>query len=284
MFSRLSSLLTANCIIFIGTSSFGILIDDFSQGEILLTGPETVTQSNLSLLNTAGGERVLTAVQQGDTVSISSGSVSYVSNNAYGFSLGYGITNPLAISTTNFEVDRLVIRFNNSSIPAARLADLYINLPPTGSANGLSFGNALESVGENGMIEFLLEDIPTDFQIINEIRIQFARAFGVGGFDIEEIFLAGPPISGDFDRNGIVNLEDYATWNRLYQGSSKNGSIVESYLTADANYDGVVDAADYTIWRDAMLSTSGTSIPEPSAFLLFTFSAIVTLLLPKQRS
>ena len=53
------------------------------------------------------------------------------------------------------------------------------------------------------------------------------------------------PFPGDFDQNGAIDTTDHLFW-RNYVGDTSGVG-----LAADANFDNVVDAADYTIWRDA---------------------------------
>ena len=50
-----------------------------------------------------------------------------------------------------------------------------------------------------------------------------------------------PLIPGDFDRNGMVDTADYTLWRKT---ENMTGT-----LAADANGNGVVDSADYFIWR-----------------------------------
>jgi type II secretory pathway pseudopilin PulG len=86
--------------------------------------------------------------------------------------------------------------------------------------------------------------------------------------------IASDFLAGDFDGNGYVDAEDYATW------KSQFGLSVEpAGIGADGNSDGVVNLADYTIWRDnlgAGTPTVGTSspvsVPEPASVVVALLS------------
>ena len=59
-------------------------------------------------------------------------------------------------------------------------------------------------------------------------------------------------------------------------------------LAADGNFNGIVDAGDYTIWRDhATLPDAGASsdgaVPEPSSLILLAMAG-VTIFLHRSRS
>lgn len=63
-----------------------------------------------------------------------------------------------------------------------------------------------------------------------------------------------PSIEGDFDRSGIVDIADYQLWKRQF------GTIGDAL--ADGNGDQMVDAADYTVWRDALPGPTVSTVPE----------------------
>ncbi len=278
--TRSALALLVGCMAFCPRACPALVIDEFTDGHVVLHGPETVTQTGLKPEHTIAGTRQLTAARVGDRVEVlPSGGLRYDSTGGYGLGLVYGADAPLNIDTATAGYDRLVLEFSESLNPAARIGDLYINLPPGGSDFGLSFGGALFALGEGGRIEFLLRDVPTSTAVMDTVTIHFSRAFSTGGFELESITLAPTPATGDYDRDGDVDGDDLQVWRRQFGSNSKNGSLAEAYLTADGNYDGVVTAADYTLWRDhAPLAAPspgtpslGTPVPEaPAAVMLLS--------------
>jgi hypothetical protein len=85
-------------------------------------------------------------------------------------------------------------------------------------------------------------------------------------------------VPGDFNLDGVVDAADYTVW-RDALGSASNAIV-------DANYDGLVDAADYAIWRSAFgfarqpigsLASSSTVVPEPTPLLLLAMATAILL-------
>jgi hypothetical protein len=77
------------------------------------------------------------------------------------------------------------------------------------------------------------------------------------------------PQTGDYNGNGVVDAADYTVW-RDTLGATEN-------LSADGNGNRVIDAGDYEHWKDRfgdMLSDgsgagqSASAVPEPSTVLL----------------
>ncbi len=72
-------------------------------------------------------------------------------------------------------------------------------------------------------------------------------------------------VPGDFDSNGVVDAADYVMWR-------KSVGQIGTGLAADANRDGSVTTADYNIWRSHIGQTGnpgsgavvGSAVPEPS--------------------
>lgn len=77
---------------------------------------------------------------------------------------------------------------------------------------------------------------------------------------------------GDYNFDGIVDAADYAVWR------ASLGSTIEA--EADGNGDGVVDQADYLMWRQNYGLTTSTAAlvatPEPAAAGL-AFLACLTM-------
>ena len=90
-------------------------------------------------------------------------------------------------------------------------------------------------------------------------------------------------IDGDYNDDDKVDKLDFDLWKLAYGQAGTPFSLL-----ADGNLDGVVDAADYTVWRNNLglnLATigfanasgtavlglgQGSAVPEPSALILLT--------------
>jgi hypothetical protein len=75
-------------------------------------------------------------------------------------------------------------------------------------------------------------------------------------------------LAGDYDGNGSVGPSDYARWRAAF------GRRVARGNGADGNSDGIVDARDYILWRNAAGPGAGasfetSSVPEPAAVVMF---------------
>lgn len=74
--------------------------------------------------------------------------------------------------------------------------------------------------------------------------------------------IAPQVILGDYDDNGVVNTADYGVWKTNY-GAQASQAPPGGVMPGDGNRDGVVDMRDYVVWRDgmAMQQASGASAP-----------------------
>jgi len=120
--------------------------------------------------------------------------------------------------------------------------------------------------------------------LFDEARtISLGNAFSIGGAqdlefiavtaDLEDIpvevsFVNAPPfVPGDYNGNGVVDAADYVVW-RKSMGQAGAG------LPADGDGNMVVDEDDYSFWRARFGDTSGSAsmvaaaVPEPGTLLL----------------
>jgi autotransporter-associated beta strand protein len=83
-------------------------------------------------------------------------------------------------------------------------------------------------------------------------------------------------LPGDYDYNGSVGPEDYARWKELYG---------TGHPAADGNGDGIVDAVDYTVWRNHATPGAGAgglagglhfAVPEPAGAALAVLALALT--------
>ena len=74
-------------------------------------------------------------------------------------------------------------------------------------------------------------------------------------------FIVRDGLRGDYNDNGVVDAADYTVW-RDQLGQTTFG------LAADGNADGVVDGADYLLWTETFgdtnaLASVAIGVPEP---------------------
>jgi hypothetical protein len=85
-------------------------------------------------------------------------------------------------------------------------------------------------------------------------------------------------IPGDFDSNGVVDAADYVIWR-------KSVGQIGTGLAADANRDGSVTAADFDIWRSHLGqiaspgsgSVADSAVPEPATLISISIAILAIL-------
>jgi hypothetical protein len=106
-----------------------------------------------------------------------------------------------------------------------------------------------------------------------------AVAYGANNVTLQVI--AG--LWGDYNQNGVVDAADYVVWRKSL------GAGVAAFSGADGSGNGLVDQADFDVWRSrfgAVLGAgagSGTAVPEPATGVLL-ITAVAGLCLRRARS
>jgi hypothetical protein len=87
-----------------------------------------------------------------------------------------------------------------------------------------------------------------------------------------------PAVSGDYNNNGVVDAADYVLW--------RNGGPLANEVDAP----GTVNAADYTEWKARFGNTSGSgsglgtgAVPEPASALLTSLAGLAAVALVRRR-
>lgn len=105
----------------------------------------------------------------------------------------------------------------------------------------------------------------------HEIRLRLASSDGFG-WELDRILLekVGDLLVGDYNFNGVVDAADYTVWRKTV-GTNTN-------LAADGDRDGDVDNYDYAPWRSNFSATEGSfgnglnaglsAVPEPASHFL----------------
>lgn len=86
-----------------------------------------------------------------------------------------------------------------------------------------------------------------------------------------------PSIPGDANLDGLVDSADYTIWADNYTGEGGTG---KTWITGDFNFDGSVDSADYTIWADhygAAADFPMIPVPEPASSGLLLAALMATV-------
>ncbi|MEO1498087.1 MAG: endo-1,4-beta-xylanase [Planctomycetota bacterium] len=83
---------------------------------------------------------------------------------------------------------------------------------------------------------------------------------------------------GDYNGNGSVDAADYTVWRDAFNTAVAPGT------GADGNNDGFVDEADYEVWRGnfGATATSAVALPEPGCLLMAALAVVASR--PRRRS
>ncbi|MGI9456160.1 MAG: dockerin type I domain-containing protein, partial [Aeoliella sp.] len=124
----------------------------------------------------------------------------------------------------------------------------------------------------------LLEDLATHDlhgNVLNRVLwgANASAATGAANYSFVE-FNVGPHLAGDYNGDGIVNAADYSVWRDAL------GSMTD--LAADGSRNGVIDAADYEVWRShfgdqspSEANLTASQVPEPGQLGLLACAVLL---------
>lgn len=95
-----------------------------------------------------------------------------------------------------------------------------------------------------------------------------------GASEVELLIDHRPPLSADLNQNGLVDAADYTIWRDQF------ASVVDPGTGADLSRSGVIDTADYELWRRAFGQSSSAiaqSVPEPATIWAWILTGLVNL-------
>jgi hypothetical protein len=173
-----------------------------------------------------------------------------------------------------------------AAAPAAYSFDVYNVAAPSGTTSPMSltnvqsFGSTSSFTLQTGTVSgltpgnFATMQLSLSTAVAGDLQVNYTMSFdsdAIGGQQLKHLTISGYakvyPI-GDFDKDFDVDHADHALWR------SKFGT---SDAVADANLNGVDDAADYVLWRRFFTGPLGSSggpgaaltptsaIPEPAS-------------------
>ena len=194
--------------------------------------------------------------------------------NLHGLRLGGGITFDFSGAVSALAPGQSVLVVSNAAAFAARYGSGF-NIAGVYSGNLNNAGEQITLIGNAGQVihNFIYDDswaVETDG---GGFSLEVVDAFGAYNSASNwraSLVTAGTPgfhaaLAGDYDHNGVVDQADYAVWKSSY------GSTTQ--LSADGNRDGTVDLADYTIWRNnlgTMLMSQTFALPEAASTITAT--------------
>lgn len=137
-------------------------------------------------------------------------------------------------------------------------------------------GNAYEQFSFTFQVPDEVAQVNVGFRVWNEVT----NGFSTGSYLIDDVSLlrAAAAVAGDYNGNGIVDAADYTVW-RDTLGSTTDLRANGDDTGASA---GVIDDADYVFWKTNFGSIGGggaavsSAVPEPTALLLVILGATLT--------
>lgn len=201
----------------------------------------------------------------------------------------------MAVSATHVTADLMVpvgeppleIRLVLFGSGFVRTADRWVsttagNVPADGVWRTYEFslaeGDFARKIG-SGSYSTLIADVQR--VMLRHGPEQAGGAFVVGKLGIDNVTLATTPqvLPGDFNGDGLVNLADYTVWRNNLGGAD------DAVINNAGDGQPGVDAADYEVWKlhfgPGDSATAAVAVPEPTTLALLLLAAAAKLRLSK---
>jgi hypothetical protein len=262
------ALLLSLALVAAGQPVYGIVIDDFSTGEIVVNGPAIEDQTGLDPSHVIGGTRRIDVGKFGDgsRFEVADDQLQFNSTGRGYLTLTYGAVESLdGVDLTQNGDDRIRIKFGDVTSNYTPMG-FYVNLSPGSSGNGVSW--QATQAWSGATIEIPFAGFPTLFTSVQKIAFDALRNPAGTGFVVESIATAGPSLAADFNRDGLVDGDDINQWKQNV-GVVTSVYMPKVFAASDANLDGRVDGADFLAWQRTWggQPTSAIAIPEPASSL-----------------
>lgn len=148
-----------------------------------------------------------------------------------------------------------------------------ISAPP----NRLTF--TLQNTALGTSKEVVIRDLGPDWPFYNVIfvgvtdtdafdRISFHESYDYDGLLWDDL-IVGRPIPGDFNDNGLVDAADLSIWRENFGSTG-----MPAYTLGDANANGVADGSDFLVWQrhynapPTPEAIAAAAVPEPTGLCL----------------
>jgi hypothetical protein len=139
----------------------------------------------------------------------------------------------------------------------------------------IDVGDPNAVAGENGVPEF--DQRGTAYVRVRDGDGDEAAVIDIGAFEAQ-FYVPGAALVGDYNLSGVVDAADFIVWRHTA------GSDVAPYSGADGNGNGTIDDLDYDVWRASFGNTrplaAGADVPVETV-LAETSETIVVMALPK---
>jgi len=134
------------------------------------------------------------------------------------------------------------------------------------------------SVGAASMseeVEFVFSGLPSTYIVGSQLSSRAnSEGYNAVSFEINELLIV--PLAGDYNNDGIVDAADYTVWrdNLGNDSTALNGNGNETGMSL-----GIVDQADYAVWKanfgaTTLSAVTNLPVPEPNTLFLSALAAV----------